>query len=202
MRIVLFNGPPSCGKDSAARYLSHAWSEGAYLPGRVDFLRMSHANKRAFAGLVDARIDQWGEVEGWESIKDKPHWLLNDKTYRQWQIEFSEKLMKPLYGQDVFGRLFVNTLDKRYDLFERADVTVLVPDSGFDIEIDTLVKHFRVEDIVLIRVHRQGCDFSNDSRSYLKGAGLRDDRCFDVDNNGSLDAYYVQIVKLLKMVLL
>ena len=69
MRIILLNGPPSSGKDTAARALA---SHLLHTQTEYSVLRMSHPTKRAFAGVVNARIDEWGNVENWEDQKKAP----------------------------------------------------------------------------------------------------------------------------------
>jgi hypothetical protein len=166
MRIILLNGPPSSGKDTAARalasYLLDAQTE-------YSVLRMSHPTKRAFAGVVNARIDEWGNVENWEDQKDMPSELLGGKSYRQWQIEFSEKFMKPLYGEDIFGRLFAHSLEQ---LPEDWNGYILVPDCGFEIEAETLASLLPAAHKLIVRCHRPGYDFKNDCRSYLYPASI------------------------------
>jgi hypothetical protein len=159
VKIILLNGPPGCGKDTIARFLLD------YLRAMgkpVHWLRMSHPIKRAFAGFVNAPIDEFGTVgDGWEANKDQQSSLLDGKTYRQWQIDFSEKFMKPLYGDDVFGRVFAA------DLADRPVEYVLVPDCGFHVEAEAIWRYLPEAMTMLIRVMRPGHDFSNDSRSYI-----------------------------------
>jgi hypothetical protein len=86
-------------------------------------------------------------------------------SYRQYQINLSERHFKPLYGQDIFARLFGARLQTYY-----RDAIVVVPDLGFDIEVDYLEKNdFRLglNKVLVIRCHREGYDFSNDSRNYV-----------------------------------
>lgn len=157
-RIILFNGPPSCGKDTAARHLFNNPDLGIH----VCFDRMSMPIKRAFAVMYHAPIDKFGHVAYHEDHKEEVNGHLG-VSYRQWQIDFSEKFMKPLYGENIFGRLFI----RRSDCLV-SDTVILVPDCGFDIEYTTLANAFGAENILVVKIYRPGCDFSKDSRSYLK----------------------------------
>ncbi len=184
MKILLINGPPKSGKDTLARMLENALMEDTSMP-ICHFERFSMPIKRAFAGTMGIGIDNYGNVKGdWEDIKDQPHPLLIGKSYRQWQIDFSESFMKPLYGLDVFGRLFCARLsiyegewDRKYQL----EPVIVVPDSGFQIEIDSIKKYLPSASYKLIRLHRPGTNFNKDSRSYLD-----DPSAIDIHNNGSL----------------
>lgn len=192
MNIILFNGPPGCGKDTAARYLIHNRYD---LPGTIRFDRMSMPNKRAFAGTVGAEIDRWGNVEKWEDRKDEPSLLLGGKSYRQWQIDYSESFMKPLYGGDIFPRLFA---DRHSHRFEDKYYTVLVPDCGFDIEVLTLRKLLPKAGILLIRIHRTGFDFSLDSRSYITPTPEMGVAFLAVDNDRSKADFEKKIAEHIK----
>jgi len=44
---------------------------------------------------------------------------------------------------------------------------LVIPDSGFAEEVFPIVEEFGEDNILLLRIHRKGCDFSRDSRSYL-----------------------------------
>jgi hypothetical protein len=152
-------------------------------PG-ITFDRFSMPCKRAFAGTVGAEIDMYGNVPGYEETKEQHiDWL--GCSYRQWQIDYSEKFMKPLYGKDIFSRLFV---ERNINKPSRA---VVVPDSGFAEEAKPVADAFGLENTLLIRVHRPGCDFSKDSRSYISGISPNE---FDVDNDGSFEDYYHKVV--------
>lgn len=182
MKLMLFNGPPGCGKDTAAKYLYHHYYE------RVVFERFSMPNKTAFAAMLKASYNEFYEVEGYEERKDEViPWL--GVSYRQWQIDFAESFMKPLYGKDIFTKLFIQRLP-RY----KEDSIVLVPDLGFQIEVDTLeVYGFDPKDIAIINTQRAGCDYSRDSREDVKS------KLFPVvplSNNSTKEAYLDEIEDL------
>lgn len=190
MDVIFFNGPPKCGKDEAAKFLRANW-DALDLPGNPILRRFSHPNKMAFAGLVDAKIDADGNVETWEAAKDHPHPLLNGKSYRQWQIDFSEKFMKPLYGDDIFGRLFVNAVHDKTN-----SSVYLVPDCGFEVEPETVVTLLPKARVFLIRIYRRGCDFSLDSRSYIEAPSIPYENVYNIHNNGDLAHYHDTLAKL------
>jgi hypothetical protein len=111
MTFLLFSGPPSSGKDTAAKIAwQHIWDkEPNHDPVWEKF---SFPNKRAFAGMMGLTCDPWGYVFPWEDTKDEVIPVLG-VSYRQWQIDYSEKYMKPLYGEDVFVRLLLNRCNQR-----------------------------------------------------------------------------------------
>lgn len=178
-KIILLNGPPSSGKDTAAKFIRRWYNHEAKKDGQgfshhcmLD--RMSMPIKRAFAGTMGLPIDEDGNVQPWESKKEEivPQFGV---SYRQWQIDFSERFMKPLFDEAIFGKLLVARIRRRFE--KRIANLVVVPDCGFTVEIQTLYHFFPQEDILLIRPHREGFTFAGDSRSYVrapKGAAVFD----------------------------
>lgn len=166
-KIILLNGPPSSGKDTAAKHIQYVFRE--LRPGNDGYNRplldrMSMPIKRAFAGTMGLPITEDGIVEPWESCKEE---VIHDfgVSYRQWQIDFSENFLKG-YREEIFGRLLVARIKRR---FEKGIANlIVVPDCGFSIEIDVLYEEFEREDILLIRCHRHGFTFHGDSRSYVR----------------------------------
>lgn len=165
--IILLNGPPGSGKDTAAEHLLKGLNsiENAV----AMFERFSMPNKRAFAGTVNAHVDYKGIVSEWEPRKDEPSDLLGGKSYRNWQQDFSEKFMKPLYGEDIFGKLLIERVKPAVAYVQELgrDPFVLVPDSGFQLEVDTLLPMLGEWDIHLIRITSRGT-YVHDTRQFVE----------------------------------
>lgn len=181
-RVVLFNGPPYCGKDSAAEALLQTSIQNL---GFMNLDRFSMPLKRAFAGIMSLNITAGGTVDLWEAKKDEIIPMLGS-SYRQWQIDFSECFMKPLYGPDIFGQLLVERFERR-TMGYKADVTLLVPDSGFVPEANVVLA--RGYDVLLLRIHRPGKDFSSDSRSYIELGPRPNLLELDLQNDGDLPIF-------------
>lgn len=166
-KIILLNGPPSSGKDAAARHIRNVFPEP--VPGngyrRLLLDRMSMPIKRAFAGTMGLPITEDGEVQPWESCKEEiiPEFGV---SYRQWQIDFSERFMKLLYDDAIFGQLCVARIKRRFS--RNIANLIVIPDCGFKIEIEVLYQAFDPKDILLVRCHRNGFTFAGDSRSYVR----------------------------------
>jgi hypothetical protein len=98
MKIVFLNGPPHCGKDTAAERLATT------MPCQL--LKFAAPIKRMVCGAL-------GETLQWlEKNKDRPDPRLNGETPRKFLIALSEDLIKPRYGDQFFGRCMVGELDK------------------------------------------------------------------------------------------
>lgn len=170
-KIILLNGPPSSGKDTAAKhirsFMQYEAARGLIAKGaipRAVLDRMSMPIKRAFAGTMGLPITEDGTVEPWESMKEEIIPELG-VSYRQWQIDFSESFLK-CYKQDIFGQLLAARITRRFA--RNIANLIVVPDCGFSIEIDVMYQTFKHEDILLIRCNRPGFTFVGDSRSYVR----------------------------------
>ncbi len=166
-KIILLNGPPSSGKDTAAKHirqLAANWQLPKSVSVKVLLDRMSMPIKRVFAGTMGLPITEDGIVEPWESKKEEiiPEFGV---SYRQWQIDFSESFMKK-YKEHIFGYLLVNRIKRRFE--KNIANLIVVPDCGFQTEITTVYCEFPQQDILLIRCHRPSFTFAGDSRSYVR----------------------------------
>lgn len=168
MKFVLLNGPPHCGKDTAVSHL-------------VPYLNFVHLKfaapfKRMVAALLGCSMSTL------EEIKDRPNRMLRfenaattrDDTPRKLLIALSEELLKPRYGNSYFGTvLWGEACTSSGKLF-------IVSDCGFEGEVGRLTESAGASNCLLIRIHRDGCDFSNDSRSYIN---LPSVKTLDIPNN-------------------
>ena len=155
MKFILLNGPSGSGKDTVASHL-------------IPYLKFTHLKfaapiKRMVAALL--QCDQ----RTLEAIKDEPNRMLRyedsairrDDTPRQLLIALSEELLKRRYGNSYFGNaLWTEATTSSSKLF-------VVSDCGFESEVGRLINSAGANNCLLIRLHRVGCDFSNDSRSYI-----------------------------------
>jgi hypothetical protein len=169
-RLILFNGPPRSGKDTAASHIYKS-THGAIM------FKMSAPLKqgvRAFFDLTDA------EVRELEATKDTPSPLLFNYSYRDVQISLSEHWAKEFFGFHVFGKLAARKL-------RRAVSNVFIcSDSGFDYEAKPLIDYIGPANTLLVRLHRAGKTFDKDSRGHITfgpDAGVTE---VDMFNNGSV----------------
>ena len=86
--------------------------------------------------------------------------------------------------------MFVNSLPQ--------EGVIAVSDGGFPEEIQPVIDHVGAENITIVRIHREGCDFSNDSRNYLTQDMFEDKINFvDVDNNASIEKFETDVVYII-----
>jgi hypothetical protein len=170
MKIILINGSARSGKDSLANAFAKFTHEIGLKSEVVKFAGpLKEMVHRAF-GLPERHDSQ-------EAVKDQRLPLLFGETPRNLYIGFSELLMKPLFGDAVFGQMLVNeivTLEEvsKVDKEPGADF-YLVSDSGFTPEAKAIVDHFGVYNVMLVRLHRPGYTFAGDSRGYIELPGVK-----------------------------
>lgn len=180
--VVLLNGPSKCGKDTVAQHLV------PYLA----FASMKFAApiKRMAAALLDmdvAAIERHKEAEFNILCKEtrledgafgSERYEYGEKdTLRRLLIRISEEFLKPTYGNTFFGRIAVRELQRsNYSL-------IIFTDCGFVEETSTVIRQIGMGNSILIRLHREGCNFEGDSRSYL-GNIAGENR--DIENNGPI----------------
>lgn len=185
--LVFLNGPPGCGKDSGAEDIILSWRHsGVY----VDCMKFAEPLKRSV--LVDAGLPYGTPLSAFESDKDVPKPIWGGVSFRQRCIIKSENYFKPQFGEEIFGELFLKTLDRKnddfQDLIDRGEaleekLLILVTDSGFKSETRPVLRHVPHENVLHVRIHAEGRGktFEGDSRSYIK---LPDTvKAVDVENN-------------------
>lgn len=170
--VVFLNGPPGSGKDFAAQTLVEA-----------DDITASH---HKFAEPLKDMACALLEIDNKTLEMSKKQVVgLYGVTVRQILIDISEKWMKPCYGKDIFGKIAAERVSEAMQLSdhfgeEPYDLYVF-SDCGFDSEVHHVLKLFGNENALLIRLHREGCTYEGDSRSYIE---LSDVRTVDVMNDG------------------
>lgn len=187
MKIILVNGPPGSGKDTACRIIRDLTAP-LYT---FHWEKFSLPHKLAFAALMNRSIDAEGNVDYYEEHKSEVIPVFG-VSYRQWQIDFSEKFMKPLYGQDIFSRLLIQRLSHRID---SEGYLTTVSDCGFQAEFNYVAPHFLLSQLCLIRLHRKGTSFTGDSREWVYGGNHTNGHA--IENNGTIEDLRVELKSLL-----
>ena len=174
-KLILLNGPPRCGKDTACDYIVDSCSGYPF--------KFSAPIKAAIRAAFDLCDD---EVDYVESIKSEVTSLFCGRSYRATQISFSEDWAKPFFGKDFFGhcaaRHLVNAIRQHPE--QRLYVC---SDSGFAIEALPVIDVFGTANVLLVRVEREGTSFEGDSRSYIDLPGIN---TISLKNNDTLEEYY------------
>lgn len=177
-KIVLVNGPPRSGKDTAGNILAHYY--GAHV---TKFAKRLKEAAHALYDMPDLQHDAF------EARKDEPCPEFRGKTPRQVYIALSETYFKPLYGERIFGEMLLQDLVNEEEQLD-FEGPVVVTDSGFVPEAEVLIEHFGADACLLLRMYRPSHDFSGDSRGYV---GLAKVKTIDVHNDWDL-AYLSEVL--------
>lgn len=192
--ILLLNGAPASGKDVSAGLLNKL-HKGAHLSFKEELYKIVAnffgVDLNVFRSLATDRTTKdaptsilKSPTNGW--IARFILWLIGfvrptGMTPRQALIYVSEKVIKPKFGKEFFGKKLLESVDKVLDEF------VYVSDSGFIDEIKPLVE--AGHNVIVIRLHRNGCTYDGDSRSLLTDEELSSlgIKAWDIENNGTME---------------
>lgn len=194
--LLLFNGPPGSGKDEAC----------------LHFMKKGFKHLSFKEELFKETLKFFGVSKGWfmkgyndRSIKEKPVPELKVNgvalSRRDAMIYVSEKYIKPKYGNDFFGRQLSSHI--------KPNMQVCISDGGFVEELHPVINTVGADNIAIVQLTRDGCDFSSDSRRYFDGSlveqfiiGKQTDipdrhvltpkfpvRMYRIHNNGSIDQF-------------
>lgn len=162
--VTILNGPPGSGKDTLADMLIEEAKAGGVK--NVHHLRFKDVLYQETAEHFDVPIGYLIEVASDTIQKEKPLSVLQGKTPREALIHVSENIIKPLHGDDYFGR---KTKEKMLSLVSGDEFEInyfVISDSGFYEELYALCGP-HIDDLIFVKIHRDGHSFKGDSRKYL-----------------------------------
>lgn len=163
---VILNGPPESGKDTIAQlwveqrfHLKLAGAYRAFVKNQFKDALYKHT-ARHFG--VD--LDAFTKAASCRETKDSHNFAgLGERTPREALIYVSEKLYKPRYGKEYFGHCEASRFEEQAHRAADNALMVVYPDGGFEEE----VKVHPADAVIVVRLHREGKDFSKDSRDYI-----------------------------------
>lgn len=150
--IIIFNGPPGSGKDEAASYFKRRGFK------HLSFKYVLFKETISFFG-----VDEEWFMNGYNdrSVKERPEEFLEGMSRREAMIYVSEVITKPALGKDIFGVYVANEVED--------GMNYAISDGGFEEELVPLINRVGTQNIVLVQLTRDGCDYSSDSRRYFNG---------------------------------
>ena len=153
-KIIILNGPASVGKDTIGNALAADYNCIPTSFKRPMFeIAASILGARAFSKFITAYDDR--------DQKEIPHDFLGGKTCREFMIWISETIVKPLFGNQQFGKL----MSEHIRLCDEGFCFVCT-DGGFPDEVIRLVEDGH--DVTLVRLFMDGKTFDGDSRDYIR----------------------------------
>lgn len=166
MRTIIFNGPPSSGKDTLGNALCELLNqEGSplYPVCTLEFKSKLYENTAHYYDIDEVVLRAAHAKD-----KVKPRAWLGGLNTRQALIYTSEECMKPTYGQDYYGVAAANAMAEVGIVL--GVKCVIFTDSGFPLEIKPVAQ--ACQEIIVIRLYRKGCTYACDSRNYLLAENL------------------------------
>jgi len=155
-RIVLFNGPPGCGKDEAALVLQR----------HLNFVHLKFADPvKDIACSLHGVTRDWFDSRYTRELKDQPMDELAGFSPREALWDVAEVMMKPIFGGGVFGYLLCDRIERDHPTED-----IVISDLGFIKEARAINGRFLDSSIVLVvQVEREGCRFTpkTDTRRYV-----------------------------------
>jgi len=183
--LILLNGPPGSGKDTLADAFASECN--------AEIVRLAEPLLSvAFAMFPHINANNYNEMKSKIVTGDNAYESL---SLREWIIMFANDFAKRTLGKNVFADIAVDKIRN-----SSAD-TIVVVDLGFQEELDELLAfvadasanaNSALMKVTLVRIHRDGCDYSSDSRSYLYADhfGVRN---VDIENNGTKEEFEAYI---------
>lgn len=210
LKIVVFNGPARSGKNIAAEHMCEI-SVNSYHKAFKDELFKICANTLGISveTFKDGYDETLGEVSKRRGFKllshEDPNMWFKDYTgnisqrvrgeqysKREFLIHMSENVIKPSFGKDAFGKAFVNSLPE--------EGVVFVSDSGFKEELQPVIDHVGADNVLVIRLVRDGCSFDGDSRDYLTPEMFEDKvQFYQIVNNGTEQEFLDNVEECVNM---
>lgn len=158
-KIIILNGPASIGKDTIGNALAKDYGCIPTSFKRPMFeIAASILGARAFGKFITAYDDR--------DKKELHHDFLGGKTCREFMIWISESVVKPLFGNQQFGKLMSEHIQLRDEGF-----SFVCTDGGFPEEVIQLVEDGH--DVTVVRLFMEGKTFAGDSRDYIRIKGSR-----------------------------
>lgn len=213
--VVIFNSPANSGKDVAASFMCDYFTTGEVIAFKDELykdtakhfnideedLTLYHSD-RDLKEIPDTMFPKYQD-SSWKQyllsilyvigVVIFNRYLMSRGYYssREALIHVSEDLIKPVKGEDYYGKKLVEKIENGSENF------YFVSDGGFLAEATMVAdKGYRV---IIAQLERSGATFEGDSRSLLNKDDFKEHNNITfttIDNNGSLDDLYKSITEL------
>ena len=176
-RVMIFNGPPGSGKDHACDFIESLYEEAWHRRFKDHLFECTMA-------LFNIDEETFFELYMDRDTKESPTCYLRGMSPREAMIFTSETVIKPNFGKDYFGMTAAENLNFGLNVFS---------DGGFTEELEPVYNECD-GNMLIVQIHRDGCDFSNDSRQYLDE--FEDVPIIKIFNNSSLENFELQVANI------
>jgi hypothetical protein len=154
---IIFNGPPRSGKDEACRFLVSNYGF-KHLQFKDELFKETAQH---FGVTLEWFMKDYNTLHEGIILKEIPRKELDGLSKRKALIYVSEEVIKPKFGRDYFG---IRTADKIDQVS-----SYCFSDGGFVEEVSSLINIVGQENICIVQLIRNGCNYRSDSRNYIHG---------------------------------
>jgi len=191
-KVVIFNGPPRSGKDLATEFCCE-YFKGTHASMKTSLIKLTASTLgltvEEFLKHYDEKCnDKTYEESGCVWVKDLSMYPVNGGylSKRRALIHVSENVVKPTFGDSVFGKLAADNLPKGLVFFS---------DGGFPDEIQPIADKVGIENMLIVHIKREGYTFEGDSRDYVNVDGVK---TVEVENT-TLGKYLADIAEAVRL---
>ena len=160
-KVIVFNGPPCCGKDTAAAYaLSYIRQHAMYLTPM--HMKFAEPLKKAAHDLY-AVFHNWDYYDSKDGapVKNMASGDFLGLSPRDAYIEMSNKL-KELHGPSALGYIMRKRMVRHNSVG-----CFITSDGGFVDELEPLVSLLGQRNVLVVEIHAVDKTFVGDSRGYV-----------------------------------
>lgn len=177
--VVIFNGPPGSGKDEAAEYCTEMFDPAYHMMFKEKLFEL-------VLSIFNISDEEFFELYYNRETKNLPTCKLRGFSPRSAMIYVSETVIKPHFGKDYYGLCAAENM-KGHGIY-------FFSDGGFKEEFKPVYDECE-GNMLIIRLHREGCNYSEDSRGYIHN--FIDTTEVDVYNDSSLEDFKVKVLAII-----
>ncbi len=150
-KIVILNGPPRCGKDTAAIAVTKSLKDCGCVHMKISQPLKDIA--RGVFGLSNKQL----EATKFSVLSGHPC------SYVDAQIQIYQHLSK-IFGASWLGKALVHKINATEFPY------IVLSDGGRPADITPLLLEYGPKNLMIIQIMREGCSFSGDIRSYISAS--------------------------------
>lgn len=144
-KIIIFNGPKDCGKDTAAVIVQN------YLSDDV----VAHCK---FSKPLKTIVSNFLNIEPWQLEAQKKG--AGGQEFRDLQIGVYESLSR-VFGSNWLGVQVCHNIE------EQECDNIVMSDGGRPEDVEPLIRKYGGKNIMICQIIRNGCNFDYDIRGYI-----------------------------------
>ena len=168
VKVIFINGAPCTGKDEVSNYLLSVLKKVHYKAMKTHLIEW-------VCNFYNISLSEFNDnyTRDKKEIKSE---LFNGLSPREALIHVSENVIKPILGKSYFGDYMANNLSEGINV---------ISDCGFMDELRPIIQKIGVKKCLLIKIKREGYNFSEDSRSEITD-NYMNIKTININNNKEL----------------